>query len=120
MRRITGNSSYFDLRHNYTVEKRKTHDMLFISHYYKSHPNDNNTSYLERMRFKHLWQKYAEEINEALREIQGKDPFEVSKEVAEYMKKWQVMGHVEPFLVEFFHGIDGERFRYYDQTSVTK
>lgn len=113
MRKITGETNYFHLRHGYSLEDRKWLDLQFISHYHARHMNNENTHIFERMRFEYYWRRYGHEINEVKSHIVGKDFDEVPKHAADYMAKWQIFAKVPPFLVEFFHGMDGQRFHEY-------
>lgn len=115
VRRVTGNFSYFHIRHGYELSERRRLDLQFISHYHLSHDEDQGASIIERVRFEYYWRLYGNEFREIISQIRGKAPEEVSGEAAEYMKKWQLMSQPEPFMVEFFHGMDGQRFRDYEE-----
>lgn len=113
MRQLTGKTNYFHLRHGYDLEDRKRHDLWFVTHYHNSHEDDVNASLVERLRFEWYWRKYGSEIHTVTNAVKNKNYSKVPKEVEDYVKKWQPFSAVPPFIVEYIHGMDGQRFHQY-------
>lgn len=113
LRNVTGKTNYFHLRHGYDLEDRKRHDLWFIAHYHNSHDKDVKANLVERLRFEWYWRKYCIEIQAVTDAVKNKDYSKVPEEVEDYVRKWRPFTAVPPFIVEYIHGMDGERFRKY-------
>lgn len=116
--RITKRLNYFLIRHEFNLEQRKHCDMYFISHYHISHPDDTNTTFMERFRFNRYWRLYAPEIHEVTDAIKGKKFDDVPAEVEDYVKKWQPLAQPPAFVVELIHGMDGSRMTDYSDIHI--
>lgn len=104
--KITGNISYFLLRHQYEPMARKTQDIAFIWHYSNAHQDNTNASWLEQKRYIWYWMKYGYEIRWITDQVKSHKFDKIPKDVREYMERWHAFDNIEPFQLEFYHGMD--------------
>jgi hypothetical protein len=100
--------TYFDLRASLTPEQRKMGDLIFLTHFDKSHATDaENVSRTERARYYWLKIRYLPEIiyiNNQLYDKQGQPILSLPKDVEMYLLRWGYMMSVSPQFVELVHG----------------
>jgi hypothetical protein len=100
--------TYFDLRASLTREQRKMGDLIFLTHFDKSHATDaENASRSERARYYWIKIRYLPEIihiNNQLYDKQEQPILKLPKEVEMYLLRWGYMMSVRPQFVELVHG----------------
>lgn len=111
--KITGNISYFHLRHGYTPEGRKELDLAFVMHYIKVHHDKDNASPMEKLRYKWYWWKYGTEIIWVIEKVRRSDINDRPKDVGDYIDRWKLGAEIPPILIEYLHGMDGSRWEHY-------
>lgn len=104
---------YFHARHNFSSEEQKSHDLSFLSHYMISHPNNVHASLTERFRHYLYERRYFREIHYVAVQVRHYGKENIPIDLENYVRKWQPYTNPEPFMVEFFHGLDLERRSYW-------
>lgn len=100
--------TYFDLRASLTPEQRKMGDLIFITHFSRSHDRDaENVSRSERLRYYWLRFRYSPELIHVYNQLydgQGQPKFDLPEYVEMYLLRWGYLMSVSPNFVELVHG----------------
>jgi hypothetical protein len=104
--------TYFDLRASLTPEQRKKGDLIFLTHFDKSHAKDaQNVSRSERARYYWLKICYLPEIvhiNSLMWDRDGEPIVDVPKDVQMYLVRWGYLlnASLVPGFIELLHGTE--------------
>jgi hypothetical protein len=106
--------TYFDLRASLTPEQRKKGDLIFLTHFDKSHAGDaENVSRSERARYYWLKMCYLPEIMHINNQMWAKDGepiVDVPQHVQMYLVRWGYLlnASLEPGFLELVHGTEAQ------------